>query len=196
MIPSPVNLSTVPPYRCTTAAQRSTSSAMISRSRSAPTAAAMSIECTTSANSTVTCLYSADRVACVTGAPHSLQNLEFGWQLGAARPTGQPRRGQSTATIPAGVHVSIVSPLVNDVRHIAVPSPTRSFETLVCRLFRDGVQFCSGLVDLVVGVGHHGGGGHRLTLAGERFVGLVAEDIAEVGDRGAEFGEGRCGRGD
>src|ERR1700733_11557360 len=36
-------------------------------------------------------------------------------------------------------------------------------------LFRDGVQFCSGLVDLVVGVGRQGGGGHRLTLAGERF---------------------------
>ena len=36
---------------------------MISRSRSAPTAAAMSIECTTSANSTVTCLYSAGVVA-------------------------------------------------------------------------------------------------------------------------------------
>src|SRR6478672_12660026 len=51
---------------------------MIPRSRSAPTDAAMSIECTTSANSTVTCLYSADRVACVTGAPHSLQNLELG----------------------------------------------------------------------------------------------------------------------
>src|SRR6185437_476076 len=50
---------------------------MISRSRSAPTAAAMSIECTTSANSTVTCLYSADRLTWVTGAPHSLQNLEF-----------------------------------------------------------------------------------------------------------------------
>ena len=59
------------------------------------------------------------------------------WQFGAARPTGQPRRCQSTATIPAGVHVSIVSPLVNDVRHIAVPSPTRSFETLICRLFWD-----------------------------------------------------------
>ena len=52
----------------------STSSAMISRSRSAPTAAAMSIECTTSANSTVTCLYSAGVVAVATGAPHSLQN--------------------------------------------------------------------------------------------------------------------------
>ncbi len=52
-------------------------SAMISRRRSAPTAAAMSIECTTSAKRTVTCLYSADRPTCVTGTPHSLQNLEF-----------------------------------------------------------------------------------------------------------------------
>jgi hypothetical protein len=62
----------------TTAVARLTSSAMISRNRSAPTAAAMSIECTTSANRTVTCLCSADRLTCVTGAPHSLQNLEFG----------------------------------------------------------------------------------------------------------------------
>jgi hypothetical protein len=56
-------------------------------------------------------------------------------------------------------------------------------------------EFCSGLVDLVVGVGRHGGGGHRLTLAGERFIGLVAEDIAEVGDRGVDLGEGRAGEG-
>jgi hypothetical protein len=47
-----------------------------------------------------------------------------------------------------------------------------------CALFRDRFQFCSSLVDLVVGVGHHRGGGHRLTLAGERFVGLVAQDFA------------------
>ena len=60
-------------------------------------------------------------------------------QFGAARPTEQPRSGQSTATSPAGVHVSIVSPLVNDVRHIAAPSPIRSFETLICRLFRDHI---------------------------------------------------------
>src|SRR6516225_2580560 len=52
-------------------------------------------------------------------------------------------------------------------------------------LFRGDFQFCSCLVDLVVRVSHHLGGGHRLTLAGERFVGLVAEDLAEVGDRGA-----------
>src|ERR1700747_378982 len=51
---------------------------MISRSRSAPTAEAMSIEWTTSANSTVTCLYSADLAAGVIGAPHWLQNRESG----------------------------------------------------------------------------------------------------------------------
>ena len=113
---------------------------MISRSRSAPTAAAMSIECTTSANSTVTCLYSADWVACVSRRTALVAELGVRAGLRAARPTEQPRRGQSTATIPAGVHVSIVSPLVNDVRHIAVPSPTRSFETLVCRLFRDHIS--------------------------------------------------------
>src|SRR5262249_8511151 len=51
---------------------------MTSRNRSISRAAAMSIERTTSANSTVTCLYSADRLTCVTDAPHSLQNLELG----------------------------------------------------------------------------------------------------------------------
>ena len=51
---------------------------MISRNRSAPTAAAMSIECTTSANSTVTCLYSAEVAAGLIGAPHLLQNRESG----------------------------------------------------------------------------------------------------------------------
>ena len=48
-------------------------------------------------------------------------------------------------------------------------------------------ECCSGLVDLVVGVGRDGGGGHRLALVDERFVGRLAEDIAEVGDRGAEL---------
>ncbi len=56
-------------------------------------------------------------------------------------------------------------------------------------------EFCSGLVDLVVGVGHHRGRGHRRTLAGERFVGLVAMDFAEVGDRFAELGERRRRKG-
>src|ERR1700738_2897089 len=63
---------------------------MISRSRSGPTVAAMSIECTTSANSTVTCLYSADRLTSVTGAPHSLQNLEFGGSSVPHDPHGSP----------------------------------------------------------------------------------------------------------
>jgi hypothetical protein len=65
--------------------------------------------------------------------------------------------------------------------------------TLVSRLFRDRVQFCSGLVDLVAGVGHHLGGGHRFTLAGERFVGPVAEDFAKVGGGSAKFRVRRCG---
>ncbi len=50
---------------------------MISRNRSAPTVAAMSIEWTTSVKRTVTCLYSAGVVAVVIGAPHWLQNLAF-----------------------------------------------------------------------------------------------------------------------
>ena len=70
-----------------------------------------------------------------------------------------------------------------------------TFETLVTRLFRDGVQFCSGLVDLVVCVGHNLGGGHRLTLAGERFVGLVAEHITKVSDRSADLRDRRRGEG-
>jgi hypothetical protein len=63
---------------------------MISRSRSLPTVAARSIERTTSANNTVTCLYSADRVTCVTGAPHSLQNFEFGGSSVPHDPHGSP----------------------------------------------------------------------------------------------------------
>jgi hypothetical protein len=48
---------------------------MISRNRSAPTDAAISIECTTSANKTVTCLYSAEAALRLSGVPHSLQNF-------------------------------------------------------------------------------------------------------------------------
>src|SRR5215203_247195 len=47
---------------------------MTSRNRSISRAAAISIERTTSANSTVTCLYSASTETPV-GAPHSSQNL-------------------------------------------------------------------------------------------------------------------------
>ena len=53
-------------------------------------------------------------------------------------------------------------------------------------------EFCSGLVDLVVCVGHHGGGGHRLTLAGKRFVGLVAENVAKLVRGMAEKGDPMC----
>ena len=103
---------------------------MISRSRSAPTAAAMSIECTTSANSTVTCLYSAGVVAVATAAPHSLQNFEFG---GSSVPH-DPHKGSPPschAASPPSFTVNIVSPLANNVLDIAVPSPRRSFELKV-----------------------------------------------------------------
>jgi hypothetical protein len=42
--------------------------------------------------------------------------------LRATGTTNLCRRGQSTATIPAGIHISMVSPLVNDVSHIAAPA--------------------------------------------------------------------------
>src|SRR6478672_9456074 len=51
---------------------------MTSRSRSISRVAAMAIDRTTSANNTVTCLYSAVVAAGVIGAPHLLQNLESG----------------------------------------------------------------------------------------------------------------------
>ena len=123
---------------------------MISRSRSAPTAAAMSIECTTSANSTVTCLYSADRLTCVTGAPHSSQNLAFSLRstphVAHANPAAvmsSPRtsrcaprnpgdlasRGiyppsRDPAAVPSIAHVNIVSPLARRQVHIARATPS------------------------------------------------------------------------
>jgi hypothetical protein len=55
---------------------------------------------------------------------------------------------------------------------------TQTFETLETRLFRDGIQFCSGLVNLVVCVGGYLGGAHCLALACERFVAFVTKDSA------------------
>ena len=48
--------------------------------------------------------------------------------------------------------------------------------------FSWGVRVLFGLGRLVVSVDNHGGGRHRPSFAGARFVGLVAEDIAQVGD--------------
>jgi hypothetical protein len=55
------------------------------------------------------------------------------------------------------------------------------------RLFRDCVEFCSGLVDLVVCVGCHVGSGHRCALVGERVVDLFAEDVTQAGDHGVKY---------
>src|SRR5271163_5018575 len=72
---------------------------------------------------------------------------------------------------------------------------TRSPGRLHCALRKFGwvCESYSDLVDLVVGVGHHRGSRHRLTSPGERFVGLVAEDIAQIGDGGSELGVRCCG---
>src|SRR6478736_6671201 len=139
MIPSPVKLPTVPPYRWTTPAARLTNSAMISRNRSAPTAAAIVIEWTTSANSTVTCLYSADRLSCVTGAPHSLQNLEFGGSsvphdtqsspVAVSPPPPSPLGSTSVSFHRCSV-MSVISP--RHLRHeLSRPSYVVSYETAV-----------------------------------------------------------------
>lgn len=56
-----------------------------------------------------------------------------------------------------------------------------------CGLFRDAVEFHSRLVDLIVCVRGNGGGRHCRTLRGERFLGLVSEDIAQVRDSGIDL---------
>ena len=67
---------------------------------------------TTSANNTVTCLYSAGFAADVTAAPHSLQNLAFSLSSVPHDPHNSPAavisRGQPTV-----VHIDIVSPLAS-----------------------------------------------------------------------------------
>ena len=87
----------------------STSSVMISRRRSGPTAVAMSMECTTSANRTVTCLYSAGFETLLTAAPHSSQNFAVGrsstlqaLQAVIASPRPSPCDPRSRAPWPAG----------------------------------------------------------------------------------------------
>jgi hypothetical protein len=67
-------------------------------------ARAMSFECTTSANNTVTCLNSADVAAGVIGVPHSLQNLEIGG-----------------SSVPHDVHDSVVA--------VSPPPPVRPTAT-------------------------------------------------------------------
>src|ERR1700738_2135083 len=65
--------------------------------------------------------------------------------------------------------------------------------TLATPLLRDRFQLRSGLVDLVIGVRDDGGRGHLLALAGERFVSLIAERLAEVRDGGGQLWDRRQG---
>ena len=67
---------------------------------------------------------------------------------------------------------------------LSIPGRVRRRSSSGHSVFSAGVfESCSGLVDLVVGVGRHSGGGHRFTLVGERFVGRLAEDFALDGER-------------
>jgi hypothetical protein len=75
------------------------------------------------------------------------------------------------------------------------PVPADRRTTVSNVVLRDRVQIYSGLVNLVVCVRRHSGGAHRLALAGQRFVGLVAEDIAEMSDRCGDFGKNLRGHG-
>ena len=137
MMPSPVNLSTVPPYRCTTAAAAVD---QLGHDLAQPlcTDGRRDVHRMNNIGEQHRHLLVLRRSSGLCERCTALvTELGVRWQFDAARPTEQPRRGQSTATIPAGVHVSIVSPLVSDVRHIAMPPPTRTFETHICRLFRD-----------------------------------------------------------
>ena len=108
---------------------------MISRSRSAPTAAAMSIECTTSANSTVTCLYSAAVAAGLTGAPHLLQNRESG---GSSVPH-DPHNSPAAVTAPRPSPVPPTSVSCHRWSTMSVISPSH---------LRDEVSRLSYVVDL------------------------------------------------
>src|SRR5262249_47224973 len=64
---------------------------MISRNRSMSTAAAMSVDRTTSANSTLTCLYMAASPETAVGEPHPAQNLAF-----SRSPVPHPAHATST----------------------------------------------------------------------------------------------------
>lgn len=83
------------------------------------------------------------------------------------------------------LQIVTVSPLFS--ASLSNAAPGRSSETLICQLFRDRFQLRSGLVNLVIGVRDDGSGGHCLAIAGERFVGLIAENLAEVSNGGGQF---------
>jgi hypothetical protein len=91
------------------------------------------------ANNTVTCLYSADWAVCVSRVPHSPQNLAVGPDCAPQEPQNNPVAVSPPPPSRLGsTSVSFHCCSVMSVK-IAVPSPTRSSETLGCRLIRDMV---------------------------------------------------------
>ncbi len=140
----------------------------------------MSIECTTSANSTVTCLYSADRVACVSGAPHSLQNLEFGGSSVPHDPQNSPVAVSPPPPSPLGstsvsFHrcsvMSVISPC--HLRHEVLRlSYVVSFETRFPESSRihSLPGFCAQLLHLVEHVGER-------SLQAQRLLDLIRRHV-------------------
>src|SRR5947209_17170264 len=106
---------------------------MISRNRSAPTAEAISIERTTSANSTVTCLYSAERLTSVAGAPQPLQNLEFGGSLVPHEPHDRATTVSPEPPSPSGSTSVSCHRWCRRYTPYRRVSLTRSFDALVSR---------------------------------------------------------------
>jgi hypothetical protein len=78
---------------------------------------------------------------------------------------------------------------------LGLRAPKAATCCLKCRLFRDRVQFYSGLVDLVVRVGGYLSGAPCLALARERFVVFLTEDSAQMSCRTAQFRVRRHGEG-
>src|ERR1700739_159561 len=115
------------------AVEQSHSMVMISRSRSAPNDAAISMEWTTSANKTVTCLYSAARAPWLSGLPHSLQNFAV---AGNGRPHDQ--HDSSAVVIPVRPFECGPRPYRDIARN---PWSTNSRNNLDYLLCRPGLPF-------------------------------------------------------
>ena len=102
-------------------------------------------------------------------------------QRGRSAPPRRSRTPPTNTSAPYRSHAHCQMRSIRETRRLSALDPWQTdlnssrqgvliatdFETLVCRLFRDSVQFCSGLVDLVVGVCRHGSRGHARPVAGQ-----------------------------
>ena len=121
-----------------------------------------------------TCLYSCSSSG---GAPAVHRTGHRTWssrQFGAARPTLESRRCQRAAL--TVIHVSIVSPPFNDVRHIAVPSPA-SCPHIAVRSPASAPRASTGPAR----AGFRGFGDVSWPWSGVHRVGELLDDVADCG---------------